>query len=163
MKPTAEERPVDTYFEEYNIVYQRMPLKPVAYVSVILLLFGLMAVVWAMPFPQLAFLGKYKGYINWASFLIAAGIYYYLRLSPLVSYLLLLLLLAFSYIIIALEQWQKQGGAPLLAVGAVALLVGLLGQLLVLNQAGAAKTWRLVGLAPGWAAVSLFRLVKLKY
>jgi hypothetical protein len=163
MKQDAEQRPVDGYYEEYDAVYQRMSLRPVAYLSVILMMFGLMAVVWAIPFPPIAFLGKYKGYINWASFLIAAGIYYYLRLSPLVSYLLLFVLLAFSYIIIALEQWQKQGGAPLLAAGAIALFVGLLGQLLVLNQAGAAKTWRLLALSPGWAAVSLFKSVKLKY
>jgi hypothetical protein len=163
MKPTAEQRPVDLHFEEYNAVYQRMPLKPVAYLSIVLLLFGLMAVIWALPFPELSFLGKYKGYINWASFLIAAGIYYYLRLSPLVSYLLLLLLLAFSYIIIVLEQWQKQGGSPLLAVGAIVLFMGLLGQLLVLNQAKAQKTWRLMALAPGWSAVNFFRKLKLKY
>jgi len=163
MNSNIKQRPVDTYYEEYNTVYQRMSLSPVAYLSVLMMLFGLMAVVWAIPFPYIAFLGKYKGYINWASFLIAAGIYYYLRLSPLVSYLLLLLLLAFSYAIIALEQWQKEGGAPLLAVGAIALFVGLLGQLLVLNQARAINTWRLLALSPGWAAVSLFKKLEIKY
>jgi hypothetical protein len=158
-----EQRPVDKYYEEYNAVYQHMALKPLAYFSVLLMMFGLLAVVWAIPFPEIAFLGKYKGYINWASFLIAAGIYYYLRLSPLVSYLLLLVLFAFSYVIIALEQWQKQGGAPLLAAGGIILLIGLLGQLLVLNQAKAVKTWRLMALSPGWVAVSLFKVLRLKY
>jgi len=163
MTPNPEQRPVDVYYEEYDAVYQRMSLRPLAYLSVVLIMFGLMAVVWAIPFPQIAFLGKYKGYINWASFLIAAGIYYYLRLSPLISYLLLLMLLGFSYIIIALEQWQKQGGSPLLAVGAIVLFIGLLSQLLVLNQAKAQNTWRILALAPGWAAASLFKKLKLKY
>ena len=158
-----EQRPVDKYYDEYNTVYQHVALKPSAYISVLLMMFGLLAVVWAIPFPEIGFLGKYRGYINWASFLIALGIYYYLRLSPLVSYLLLLVLFAFSYAIIALEQWQKQGGAPLLAAGAITLLAGLLGQLLILNQAKAVKTWRLIALAPGWAAVSLFKTLRLKY
>jgi len=163
MKPNIEQQPVDRYYEEYNAVYERMPYRIIAYVSVMLLMFGLMSVAWALPFPAIAFLGKYKGYLNWASFVIAALIYYCLKLSPVISYLMLFLLLGFSYIIIQLEQWQKAGGPPLLMISFIVLALGLLGQLLMLKLAKADKIMRLVTIAPVWAAVSLLKSIKLKY
>jgi len=56
------------------------------------------------------FLGEYQGYINWASFFIAFSIYYYYRLSPVLSYVMLLLMFVFSGGIIALEKWEQIGG-----------------------------------------------------
>jgi uncharacterized membrane protein YGL010W len=72
-----------------------------------------MGLVWAIPFPHIKFLGKYNSFINWASFLIAFAVYYYYRLSAVLSYLMLLILFGFSYLIIDLVSWQKTGG-PLL-------------------------------------------------
>jgi uncharacterized membrane protein YGL010W len=72
-------------------------------------LFGL---VWAIPFPYLEFLGKYNGYVNWASFLIAFAIYYYYKLSPVLSYLMLLLMMFFSAGIVSLEKMHNTAGWP---------------------------------------------------
>jgi hypothetical protein len=163
MKPTIEQRPVDSYFEEYNAVYQRMPYPGMAYISVILFLFGLIAVAWAVPFPVIPFLGKYSSYLNWASFVIAALIYFCLRLSPLISYLMLFLTLAISYLIIQLEQWQKANGPSLLAIGLIVLILGLLGQWILLKLANAGKTVRLAIISPVWALVSFLKRIKVKY
>jgi uncharacterized membrane protein YGL010W len=60
----------------------------------------------------LEFLGKYNGYVNWASFLIAFAIYYYYKLSPVLSYLMLLLMMFFSAGIVSLEKMHNTAGWP---------------------------------------------------
>jgi uncharacterized membrane protein YGL010W len=74
------------------------------------IVFSLFGFIWAIPYPTLGFLGEYGVYINWASFFIAFSIYYYYRLSPVLSYVMLLLMFVFSGGIIALEKWEQLGG-----------------------------------------------------
>jgi uncharacterized membrane protein YGL010W len=106
-------RPVEVYFDKYAENHQNPTNKLIHWVCVPLIVFSLMGLVWAIPFPHIKFLGKYNSFINWASFLIAFAVYYYYRLSAVLSYLKLLILFGFSYLIIDLVSWQKTGG-PLL-------------------------------------------------
>ena len=101
------------YFNEYAAGHQDAVNKTIHYICIPPLIFGLFGLIWAIPFPYLGFLGQYNGYFNWASFVIAIAIYYYLKLSPLISYIVLLILLGFSYIIIELLAWQATGGFPM--------------------------------------------------
>ncbi|RZM10618.1 MAG: DUF962 domain-containing protein, partial [Pedobacter sp.] len=87
-----------------------------------LIVFSLLALVWAIPFPQLAFLGKYNGFVNWASFLIAFAIYYYYKLSPVMSYFMLLAVFIMSFFIVMLEKWEQSGG-PAMWVSALVIFV----------------------------------------
>jgi hypothetical protein len=138
MKPNPKQ-PVERQFEQYNQAAEHTAYPVLLYAAILFFMFGVLAVVWAIPFPHIGFLGKYNGYINWASFLIAGVIYYYLQMSPVVSYVLLLLTFAFSYCIIQLEQWQQAGGWPLWLVGAVMLTIGLVSQLLLLRRSSGVK------------------------
>jgi len=108
-----EKRPVDIYFDKYAENHQNPTNKFIHWICVPLIVFSLLGLVWAIPFPHINFLGRYNNFINWASVLIAFSIYYYYRLSPVLSYLMLLVVFAFSYGIIDLVNWQKAGGAPL--------------------------------------------------
>ena len=103
-------RPVDVYFEKYAESHQNHTNKTIHWICVPSIVFSLFGLIWAIPFPTLVFLGQYQGYINWASFLIAFSIYYYYRLSPVLSYVMLLLMFVFSGGIIALEKWEQIGG-----------------------------------------------------
>lgn len=161
MKPKQELRPVESQFDIYNKTVSTLPGTALLYAAVILTLFGLMLFAWALPFPHLNFLGKYNGYVNWASFLIAALIYYYLRLSPTVSYLLLFILFAFSYLIIQLEQQLSAGG--LLLTGFVVLLAGLAGQIAVYRKLSNVSTFKMLIQAPLWLIVSALRKLNLRY
>jgi hypothetical protein len=161
MKPKQELRPIESQFENYNKTVSTLPGTALLYAAVILTLFGVMLFAWALPFPHLSFLGRYNGYVNWASFLIAALIYYYLRLSPTVSYLLLFILFAFSYLIIQLEQQLSAGG--LLLTSFVALLAGLAGQFLIFKNAGNVSVFKLIMQGPLWLMVSILRKLKLRY
>lgn len=93
-----------------------------------LIVFSLLGLVWAIPFPHLKFLGRYNAFINWASVLIALSVYYYYRLSPVLSYLMLLIVFAFSYAIIALAGWPKTGGPPLWESCLIIFMAAWIGQ-----------------------------------
>ena len=121
-------RPVDIYFNKYAESHQNPTNKLIHWICVPLIVFSLLGLVWAIPFPYIKFLGQYNGFFNWASFLIAFSIYFYYKLSPVLSYLMLILLFGFSYIIIQLDIWQKAGGTALWIVCLVIFIVSWIGQ-----------------------------------
>jgi uncharacterized membrane protein YGL010W len=108
-----DERPVDRYFSEYKEAHQDRVNQIIHYICIPTLAFSVFGLIWSIPFPHLAFLGIYNGYFNWASFVIAVAIYFYLKLSPIISYFILFVLLGFSYGIMELVVWQQAGGMPL--------------------------------------------------
>lgn len=123
-------RPVDIYFAQYAESHTNPTNKLIHWICVPLIVFSLMGLIWAIPFPHLKFLGSYNGYFNWASFLIAFSIYYYLRLSPMLSYLMLFILLGYSYVIMELVQWQQAGGPSLWEICLVIFAASWAGQFL---------------------------------
>ncbi|WP_345950599.1 hypothetical protein ABDD95_03935 [Mucilaginibacter sp. PAMB04274] len=163
MNPQTGQRTIDRYVEEYDLIDKRTPYRVVLYMSIVLTLFGLVALIWALPFPHLAFLGKYNGYLNWASFLIAGLIYYLLRLSPVISYVMLFVMFSFSYIIIQIEGWQKSGGPQLWLISAVALIMGLTIQLLFYSETKLSKRMKLLIKAPLWMLTAIMKRFKLNY
>jgi len=84
--------------------------------------------VWAIPFPHIGFLGQYNSYVNWATFLIGFAVFYYYRLSPVLSYFMLLVIFFFTYMIVVLEQWGKTGGPTLWLSCLVLFVLAWIGQ-----------------------------------
>ncbi len=78
-------------------------------------------------------MGAYNGYFNWASFAIAIAVYYYLRISPMISYAILFLLLGFSYLIMSLLSWQTLGGPAMWQV-CVSIFIPSFSALLIGNS-----------------------------
>lgn len=115
-------REIDVLFDKYAESHQNPTNKLIHWICVPLIVFSLLALVWAIPFPQLAFLGKYNGFVNWASFLIAFAIYYYYKLSPVMSYFMLLAVFIMSFFIVMLEKWEQSGG-PAMWVSALVIFV----------------------------------------
>ena len=112
MQKQAESRLVDVYFDKYSESHQNHTNELIHWICVPAIVFSLFGLVWAIPFPYLEFLGKYNGFVNWASFLIAFAIYYYYKLSPVLSYLMLLLMMFFSAGIVSLEKMHNTAGWP---------------------------------------------------
>ncbi|HEY0668870.1 MAG TPA: Mpo1-like protein [Sphingobacteriaceae bacterium] len=111
-KQAQSERPVDVYFNKYSESHQNPVNKLIHWICVPLIVFSLLGLVWSIPFPHLDFLGRYNGFVNWASFLIAFAIYYYLKLSPILSYIMLLVIGLFSAGIVTLEKLHANQGWP---------------------------------------------------
>jgi len=124
----AVTRPIDLYFDQYAEHHQNPTNKLIHWICVPLIVFSIFGLVWAIPFPYLKFLGSYNGYFNWASFLIAAVIFYYYKLSPTLSYLMLFILMGFSYAVIELVEWQKAGGPAMWLVCLVLFVIAWIGQ-----------------------------------
>ncbi|MCR8559692.1 DUF962 domain-containing protein [Mucilaginibacter sp. BJC16-A38] len=127
-KTVAEARPVDVYFDKYAESHQNPTNKLIHWICVPLIVFSLFGLIWSIPFPYIKFLGQYNGYFNWASFLLAFSVYYYIKLSPVLSYLMLLILFGFSYGISELDQWHKTGGPALWEISLVIFVLSWIGQ-----------------------------------
>ena len=112
MPKQTESRPVDVYFDKYSESHQNHTNEIIHWICVPAIVFSLFGLIWAIPFPYLELLGKYNGYVNWASFLIAFAIYYYYKLSPVLSYFMLLLMMLFSAGIVSLETMHNTAGWP---------------------------------------------------
>ncbi len=162
----SEKRTIDNVLKQYDSDHKSPFNKSIQYICIPLLTFGLLGLVWSIPFPHLEFLGRYNGFINWASFLIALTIYYYYKLSPILSYGILLLVFAFSAAIVGLEKLNINSNWP--PLGQVCLGIFIVGLILqfwgytterksptVLNQ------FRDLLNGPLWLMSALYRSFKL--
>lgn len=103
MNSKTEKRPVDVLFDKYAESHQNHTNKTIHWICVPLIVFSLLGLVWQIPFPRLAFLGKYVDFFNWASFLIAFAMYYYFTLTPILFFLMIWIISAMSYGIVQIE------------------------------------------------------------
>jgi len=131
-----------------------------------LIAFALLGLVWSVPL-QFDFLGKYKGYFNLASILIGAVMYYYIRLSPLLSYGMFLAIVLFSYFIVQLEYWEKAGGLAMWMVCLILLAVGWLSQWIGYKFEGKRPSFftelKFLLIGPLWWWSKVFKKVNIKY
>lgn len=127
-KKTETKRSVDIYFDKYQESHNNHTNEIIHWICVPLIIFSLLGLVWSIPFPHISFLGKYNGFVNWASFLIAFSIYYYYRLSPVLSYMMLILVFLMSWGIVSLEQWEKAGGPSVWLVCLIIFVISWIGQ-----------------------------------
>ncbi len=130
-KPSVKaeiKRPIDVYFTKYAESHQNKTNKLIHWICVPLIIFSLLGLVWSIPFPYIKFLGQYSSYINWASFLIAFSIYYYYKLSPVLSYFMFFLIFIFSFGVMELGEWQKTGGPAMWLVSLIIFVVAWSGQ-----------------------------------
>jgi uncharacterized membrane protein YGL010W len=105
----VQQRPIDVTIDQYAAFHQKPINRLINYICIPLIVFSVIGFVWSLPFPQLKFLGVYNGYLNWASFLIAFTIYYYMRLSPVLSYIMLLFLFAITFGVTQVQGVDAKG------------------------------------------------------
>ncbi|AMR34519.1 hypothetical protein A0256_11535 [Mucilaginibacter sp. PAMC 26640] len=160
-------RPVDVFFSRLDASHKNATNRLLHYICVPLMLFALLAITWAIPFPYLKFIGSYNGMFNWASFLIAFCVYYTLKLSPILSYTMLILLFGLSYGVSLLAAWELAGGIPLIWMGTLLLAIAWLGQYLGSKQEGNPASFKddtqLVLITPIWVLYSLFKRLGWRY
>jgi len=160
-KHTTKKAAPISKLESFQEVYHAQNKRAILVISAFMLIFGLLGMLWAVPFPHLKWLGNYNGYLNWASFFIAIAGYYYYRLSPLTGYVLILLFFGFSYVITRLQGWEAVGGPSLMLISSVLIAVSLL-IALTINK----RMWDKVSftsaivyfmVSPSWFIAKLFK------
>ena len=159
--PAAAQLTADDYFNIYN---QAVPSSTRVFqlLGIPVALFGLFALMWAIPFPHIKFLGQYNGFVNWASFLLAFMVYFYLRLRPSISYLILLFLLICAYGVTELLAWQVSGGPQLWLVALIFLVLGAGACMFTIQPASQSKKGLLILAAPLWETMLLMKSIAKK-
>ncbi|HWK99519.1 MAG TPA: hypothetical protein VNQ55_06215 [Parapedobacter sp.] len=165
----APKRPVDVYFETFNRQYVHPVNRAIQWIALPVFAFGILGLVWMIPFPEIAFLEKYgyDTFVNWGSFFIAGMVYYYLRLAPTLSYAMLLTIGIYSFFIVQLEYVEQAGGPAVWSVCACLLLASLLALYLGKNMEKVAVPFRsflrLLLLGPIWLWHFVFRKINIPY
>lgn len=158
---------VDKLFIEYAHSHQNPSNVLIHWICVPLIAFSLLGLVWMIPFPHIPFLGSMNGFVNWASFLIAFIVYYYLQLSPTLSYGMLFIVGIFSYFIVQLEYWEAAGGWPVWLVCALIFVLSWLGQFVGHKIEGKKPSFltdlKFLLVGPIWLLSKLYRKMKIPY
>lgn len=124
----VEKREIDILFDKYSESHLNKTNKLIHWVCVPLIVFSIIGLVSAIPFPTIGFLGKYNMYINWFSFLMAAVMYYYLKLSPILSYLMLFFFGICYFFVVQLEHVEQAGGLALWQSSLIVFILAWIGQ-----------------------------------
>jgi uncharacterized membrane protein YGL010W len=161
------QRPVDVLFDQYAESHQNPTNKLIHWICVPLIVFSLFGLIWAIPFPHLEFLSSYNGYFNWDSFLIAFSVYYYYKLSPILSYAMLLILMLFCYFVIQLAAWQHGGGPALWMIFAAIFVVAWIGQFIGHKIEGKKPSFltdlKFLLIGPIWLLHFIFKKFSIRY
>lgn len=163
----ASKKKIDLLLEAYGRSHEHPSHQLISWISIPLILFSLLGLVWAIPFPYLAFLGRYNGFLNWASFLIAFSGYYYYRLSPVLSYMTLLLIFILALGVVQLEKWELAGGPALWLVCTVIFVFAAVAQFIGYKIEGKRfsflKSLQFLFISPVWLMHFLSLKIGLKW
>jgi len=162
-----EKRAIDVIIDQYASFHQKPANRLINYICIPLIVFSVVGFVWSLPFPQLKFLGVYNTYLNWGSFLIAFSVYYYMRLSPILSYIMLLLLFALVYIVIQLQLAEKSSGFVLPQVCVFIFIMANIAQFIGYRIEGRKPTFsdefKFILIAPLWLLSLVLKRFGVKY
>jgi uncharacterized membrane protein YGL010W len=163
-----KQRLVDAYFDKYAESHRNQTNKLIHWICVPLIVFSLLGLVWALPFPHFDFLGKGNGYINWATFLILFSMLYYLRLSVPLAAVMLLVIFAFAAGIVSLEKGHDhQGWLPMWQVCAIIFVVAWIGQFIGHKIEGRKPSFlddlRFLLIGPIWLIHFIFKKAGIRY
>lgn len=159
-------RSLDQFVNDYSQAYQHSANRLIHFITIPLISFSVLGLIWAIPFPHLDFLGAYNGFVNYASFLIAFAVYYYYRLSPVLSYGMLLLVFAYSAGIVTLEKLHTNNSWPemwqsCLIIFVLALIAQLIGNIVERRKPPfSIDFWQPV-LGPFWLMYLLFIKIRI--
>jgi hypothetical protein len=164
-----EVKEVNRNFIEINSWAKNPQIRILYYLFIPIFFFGLLGSIWMIPFPEIAFL-KSRGfdiYLNWASIFIAVLIYIYLKLVPMLSYMILLSIGLMSYLIVQLEYYEQAGGTAAWIIFFVLFLIGLtvlwLGTRSEPNKPSTTQFFKFLGLGPMWVWHIIFTKFKIKH
>ena len=162
-----EIKEVDILFLKYASSHQNPINKIIHWICVPLIVFSIVGLVSAIPFPHIGFLGKYNMYINWFSLLLAGTIYYYLKLSPILSYLMLFFFGICYYFVVQLEHLEKAGGPALWQVTLVIFVLSWIGQVMGHKIEGKKPSFiddlKFLLIGPIWLLHFLLKKLKIRY
>ncbi len=161
------ERSVERYFYELDQTFIRGN-KGLYALFLALAFFGIMGLIWMIPFPQFDFLVRMNAhtFLNWGSFFIAVVVYCYLRLAPTLSYIILFCIAIMSFFVVQLEYVERGGGPSVVLICTMIATISLIILWLLVKKEEQVKGpdfLRLLGIGPIWLWSKVFERLKWKY
>jgi uncharacterized membrane protein YGL010W len=167
MNNKVEKSPVDVLFDTYAESHQNHTNKTIHWICVPLIVFSLLGLVWQFPFPELAFLGAYKSYLNWASFLITFTLYYYYTLSPVLFFLMIWVIGLMSYGIVQIEYLLGLGTSNAYVTYLIIFVLAWVGQFIGHKIEGKKPSFlddvKFLLIGPIWLLHFICKKIGLKY
>ena len=160
-------RPVEAFFGTLNTVFQQESKSFYAF-FLALTFFGIMGLIWMIPFPQFQFLVDLNmhTFLNWGSLFIAIVVYAYLKLAPTLSYAALFCISIMSFFIVQLEYIERDGGLSVVLVCSILALFGLVGLFLLSKKESNCQPkdfMLLLSVGPIWLWSKVYDQFKIKY
>lgn len=151
----------EQWLAEYTKTRPGYPLTPLKWLSVLLLVAGLVSLLWTLPTPA-AFTPS-ADVLNWGTLFVMASIVYHFIVSIPLAIGALPLVVG----IVAGVAWLDGLDTPLWLAGATFLGLGLVGQMLEHARHGRlpplASELQLVMIAPLWLVAVIFRRLRIPY
>ncbi|KAA9130830.1 DUF962 domain-containing protein [Marinihelvus fidelis] len=148
--------------DEYGESHRNAVNKLIHWVCVPVIVWTVIALLWAIPFPFDASLGPVP--LNWAVIALVLAQLYYFRLS----FSLGLGLLAYNLLMIAITFWVEQAAPwPLWAVALVVFVIAWIGQFIGHHIEGKKPSFlkdiQFLLIGPAWLMAFVYRAIGLKY
>lgn len=165
-KAKVSRRPIEIYFEDLDNTFTGN--KVIYAVFLALLFFGVMGLIWMIPFPQFQFLIKHnmQTFLNWGSFFIAIVVYSYLKLATTLSYAALMCISVMSFFIVQLEYVEMDGGPSVVLVCSIIVLLSGIGLFLTVKNEKSVTLQNVVKfltLGPIWLWSKVYNRFNIKY
>ena len=156
------------YLNRYAESHQNHSNVLIHWSCVPLIVFSLLGLVWAIPVPHIAILGKLNGYVNLATLLILFATVYYLRLSFRIGIAMILTICIFSSGIILLERLARLHGWPEMwqvcsTIFVLAWVAQFIGHKIEGKKPSFLEDLQFLLIGPAWLWVKFFRKMNWKY
>lgn len=148
--------------DEYGESHRNAVNKLIHWVCVPVIVWTVIALLWAIPFPATFSLGPVP--LNWAVIALVLAQLYYFRLSLSLG----VGLLAYNLLMIAVTLWVEQVAPwPLWAVALVVFVIAWIGQFIGHHIEGKKPSFlkdiQFLLIGPAWLMAFIYRAIGLKY
>ena len=154
-------RTVTQWLSEYGSSHKHPTNKLLHWICVPPIVLSLMGLLWSAPVP--AGLSAVSPWLNWASFVAAAAIVYYLVLSPSLA----LGILAVFVVLLAVVQWLRELPWPLWATSLTIFVLAWIGQFIGHALEGKRpsffKDLQFLLIGPLWLLAAVYRRFSVPY
>lgn len=158
-------RSIHQWLGEYGESHQNKTNKFIHWICVPLIFWSIMALLASIPAPYLksAFADNLQPYIHWGSLVMVLALLFYIRLSPLIFFGILL----FSILCLQLVVWTNMLPLPLWATALIIFVAAWIGQFIGHNIEGKKpsffKDLQFLLIGPAWLLAFIFKKAGIKF
>lgn len=156
---------IDSWFDEYGASHQNRTNKLIHWICVPLIFFSIIALLASIPVPWLKqlFPPEWQPYVHLGSLLVIGGLIFYLRLSVIMAFGILL----FSALCLQAVVWLQNAPIPLWLTSVIIFVAAWIGQFIGHKIEGKKpsffKDLQFLMIGPAWLMSFIYQKLGIKY